>query len=820
MNSCRSLQTGRFTSLLLLLLTITLASAQETSEATADEPRHWLWSTAHAIPDATTSEQSGYFALIEGLNERIYVGTAKYGDNAYLIEFDPDPETMRVVVDAEKEIGVDLKGFAAQAKIHSRNNVGRSGRIYFGTKQGYIKTGSNETLQDYPGGYPMVYDPKTETTKVYDIPIKHQGIISVTPDESRGLAYISTCSDERPVESSHFMVLNLDTGKYRDLIDTEHIYAFIVVDAQGRAYHPLRGGDIARYSPDTGELTRLRQTIDGKPPTEASFLATEHSHPINWEVSPDRKTLYALAMSGNQLFAYDLDVEGDVLAGRSLGPLVPNAKQTDCRAMCVGPDGTVWAGVMVTVEGRPQLPHLVSYTPGNDAPVDHGPIAIENPDYTSFEGEYKHGVHRPFNQELVSRYVIMGICAAKDGTIYLTTLYPFTLHAVKIPSVAGITTEYRHNAHADVILTRLLKTDTLDNQGQPTSVKLDSLYVDQFPENDLSRQFAAEHDVPMMETVRDSLLISEDEHGQKQLGVDGVFLVAEHGQYPRSETGQIIYPKRRLFGEIQQAFREAGESVPVFCDKHLADNWEDAKWIYDVSKELDFPMMAGSSLPTLWRFPPVDVRRDSHLDEVVALSYSSLDAYGFHAMEMVQCLIERRHGGETGVASVECLTGDDVWKAAREGRFDRTLLGEALSRLKVQPIPEGMTLEELSPDPVLFLVKHIDGLRVSVLTAGSAVKEWAVAWRYGENDETPNKVESTLFWTQEKRPFMHFTYLNQGIEKMMHTGKPTWPVERTLLTSGTLDALLRSKVTGKKLDTPWLNVEYSSDWDWRQPPIP
>jgi len=398
--------------------------------------QRWVWSTAYRVPAETTSDESGYFSIVEGKNGRIYIGTAKYGDNAFLVEFDPKTKQMKVVVDAEKEIGTDRKGFAAQAKIHTRNNVGRSGRIYFGTKQGYPKKGENRS--EYPGGHSMVYDPATGKTRVYDIPIKHQGVISVTPDESRGVAYISTCSDERPVESTHFLILDLESGKYRDLKDCRHMYAFIVVDCFGRAYHPMLGGDIARYDPRTDKLERLKQTIDGKPPTAESMLAHPQSHPINWEISPDRKTLYAVAMSGNQLFAYDLTAESNSLEGRSIGPLIPDAKATDCRAMCVAPDGAVWAGVAATFEKRGKVLHVVSWRPGDRAPTDHGPIAISNPDYATFtdaDGKTKrwhHGVYRRDDGKLLPRYTIMGICAASDGTVYLTTLYPFTVHAVRI----------------------------------------------------------------------------------------------------------------------------------------------------------------------------------------------------------------------------------------------------------------------------------------------------------------------------------------------------------------------------------------------------
>jgi hypothetical protein len=421
---------------LILLILAGLGCSWVSAQAVHKDTADWLWSTAYAIPKHLTNQGSGYFSIVEGKNGCLYIGTAKYGENAYLVEFNLRTKQMKVVVDVMKAIGSSAKGFAAQAKIHTRNNVGESGRIYFGTKQGYPEKGEKRT--DYPGGYPMVYDPQTGEIKVYPIPIPHQGIISITPDESRGIAYISTCSDERPIESTHFMILDLKTGKYRDLMDCQHVYAFIVLDYLGRAYHPIRGGDIARYDPRSDKLERLRQTIDGQPPKD-SLLAHPHSHPINWEVSPDRKTLYAVAMNENQLYAYDLTTSGEVLPGRRLGALInhPEAK-TDCRALCVGQDGTVWMGVAVSLPKQEQTLRIVSYKPGESGCRDHGPIAIRNPDYTNFTDErgkplpWHHGVRRRPDGILVPQFHIMGICAASNGCIYATTLAPFTLHEIEI----------------------------------------------------------------------------------------------------------------------------------------------------------------------------------------------------------------------------------------------------------------------------------------------------------------------------------------------------------------------------------------------------
>lgn len=387
---------------------------------------NYIFGSAYAIPKHTTTEMSGYFSIIEGKNGKIYVGTAKYQHNAFLVEFDPTSKAMTVVVDAHKEIGLTATGFSAQAKLHTRNNVGPSGKIYTATKQGYPQKG--ESRLAYPGGYPLIYDPKTGKTKVYPIPVPHQGIISITPDESRNVAYISTCSDGRPIESSHFMILDLATGKYRDLIESEHSYAFIVVDYLGRAYHPLRGGDIARYDPRSDKLERLKQTIGGQPPTKESHLADEHNDVLNWDITPDGKTMYCVAMSGNQLYSFDLTQTGPSLDGKALGKLLPQVSgPTDCRAMCVGPHGDVWADVL---GGGYQ--HLCKYHPGDPAPKCLGRLAVRNPNYTEFNDAagkplaWHHGLRTEKDGTKVPQWH-MGVCEGHNGKVYVTYIYPYTV---------------------------------------------------------------------------------------------------------------------------------------------------------------------------------------------------------------------------------------------------------------------------------------------------------------------------------------------------------------------------------------------------------
>jgi len=343
--------------------------------------------------------------------------------------------------------------------------------------------------------------------------------------------------------------------------------------------------------------------------------------------------------------------------------------------------------------------------------------------------------------------------------------------------VAALTTVYRHNSQADVLVSRLLLTHMLDGTGQESPLKLVSLYTDQRPPNDISRLLAASHRFRLGSNIADTLTL-----GTGRLAVDGVLLIAEHGEYPRSATGNTQYPKRRFWDETIEVFRQSGRVVPVFVDKHLADNWEDARHIYETARELGIPLMAGSSVPGSWRFPPADPARGEALDGIVVVTYGSTDHYGFHALECLQAVVEQRKGGETGVRAVQSQSGTDVWKAIRKQQVDPALLAAALGHVT----PERLDLASLRrkvPEPILWQIEYADGLRASVVELNGAATGWASAWRSREG----GRVESTRFWTQEARPAAHFTLLLHGIEQMMLAGRPAWTAERTLMSSGLLD---------------------------------
>src|SRR5262249_39608487 len=150
----------------------------------------------------------------------------------------------------------------------------------------------------------------------------------------------------------------------------------------------------------------------------------------------------------------------------------------------------------------------------------------------------------------------------------------------------------------------------------------------------------------------------------------GVVVIGEHGRYPRNEKRQVLYPRYEFFKQIVDVFRRSGRSVPVFNDKHLSWNWQWGKGMVETAREVGFPLMGGTSLPGAWRIPAVDVPIGAPVSEAVCVAFGGLDSYDFHGLESIQCLVERRRGGETGVAAVQLIRGAPVWKRLAAGSWE------------------------------------------------------------------------------------------------------------------------------------------------------
>lgn len=365
--------------------------------------------------------------------------------------------------------------------------------------------------------------------------------------------------------------------------------------------------------------------------------------------------------------------------------------------------------------------------------------------------------------------------------------------------VAGVVTEYRHWSHADVVLGRILGGYSANNVHQESRSQLVSLYTDQVPANtDMSRDLAARFGFKIYPTIREALTL-----GGERLAVDAVVFVGEHGQYPDNELGQKMYPRYELFSQILEVYEKSGRVVPTFFDKHLSYSWEKAKGLYDRAKRLGVPWMAGSSIPVTIRTPLLDIPLETPVEEAVCVGYGPHDAYGFHLLESLQCMVERRAGGETGIDAVEWIAGAKVMEwLGGEGKWARPLIDEALKR---NPRRKQVSLEEEIRNPVLFRLEYKSGLRAACLIVGPSGAEWTFAMRR----KGAAQMESTFFGLpQPGRPLPHFDGLVRCVDEMFQTGKPVYPVERTLLTTGALALLFESKRRGARVATPELAVSY------------
>jgi hypothetical protein len=381
--------------------------------------------------------------------------------------------------------------------------------------------------------------------------------------------------------------------------------------------------------------------------------------------------------------------------------------------------------------------------------------------------------------------------------------------------VAAVTTEYRKWSHADVILRNLL--NGYPDGGKP-NLELVALYTDQVPKNDMSRDLAKKHGFKICESIAEALTL-----GGKSLAVEGVLSIGEHGNYPKNDKGQTLYPRRRFFEEITKVFESSKKSVPVFNDKHLAATWTDAKWMYDHARKLFVPFLAGSSIPVTWRIPNLVLPKDCELVGAIQLGYGPFEGYGFHALEGMQCMVERRKGGETGVKAVTCHTGKTMWDALDKHEWTKPVLEAALKLVDSHAPGNVRDGTAKSADAGAFEIEYRDGLRTFVLMLNGWVYEGKGGnFNFACQRKGQEKPEGCQFFLQQPDPFAHFAELTRAIDSLINTGHAPYPVERTLLTSGILDAVMTSRhEKGKRIETPHLEIAYKpTNWGPAKGEIP
>jgi hypothetical protein len=382
--------------------------------------------------------------------------------------------------------------------------------------------------------------------------------------------------------------------------------------------------------------------------------------------------------------------------------------------------------------------------------------------------------------------------------------------------LAVVTTTYYYLSHAYHICGRFLHGYLRGGRYHYPDWAIAGMYVAQ-PKHrgDLSQELSRTHKFPLFRTPGEALTL-----GGGKLAVDGVLLIAEHGDYPYNDRGQKLYPRYELFNQIAAVFRKSGRSVPVFNDKHLSHDRKQGFAMVRTARKLGFPLMAGSSLPVTWRRPELELPLGARVREALVVSRGELEIYGIHALEALQCMIERRTRGQQGVRAVQCLEGDAVWRAGDKGVWSWELLEHALGRSPSRNVGDVQTncrhfsappgRPTFLRGPIAHIVEYRDGLRATVLILNGHTDDTTFAARI-DGEKRP---VSTLFYLPAPPGAAFLEALTVRIDDFLATGRPPYPVERTLLTGGILDVLLESRAKGhRRLETPDLDISYDPPKD-------
>jgi hypothetical protein len=367
--------------------------------------------------------------------------------------------------------------------------------------------------------------------------------------------------------------------------------------------------------------------------------------------------------------------------------------------------------------------------------------------------------------------------------------------------VAAVFTEFAYREHAHVLLENFLEPYYFNGEVTNPGCTVVSFYADQIPDKrDMARQVAKAYKIPIFPTIDQALCL-----GGKDLAVDAVLSIGEHGKYPTNKKGQHEYPRKRFFDDIVKVFERSGRTVPLFNDKHLSYRWDWAKEMVDTASRLNIPFMAGSSVPLAQRIPPLDIPPGTKIVEAVATHGGAMDSYDFHGLEVLQSMVEARAGGETGVAQVQYLAGKALWQAAEKGLWSINLLQTALAAEPDRPTSGFEKWKQRGDGAWGIFIHYRDGLRGMVLNASGGGNHWHFSCRTADSP----KPLATSFYVGPWNNRNLFKALAHAVQVHFRKKHSPIPIERTLLTTGLVEAGVESHFRGDRTyETPHLAIAY------------
>ena len=376
--------------------------------------------------------------------------------------------------------------------------------------------------------------------------------------------------------------------------------------------------------------------------------------------------------------------------------------------------------------------------------------------------------------------------------------------AEKPPRIACLVTYWAATrSHADWIITKLLDGYWWKGAHTPSRVDVVSVYINQLETSELGQKICKSKNIPIFKTVGETVTL-----GGEELAVDGVVIVGEHGVYPKNLKGQWLLPRWWMYKQVIDVFEQSKRSVPIFNDKHLSYSWDEAKWMFDKSRELDFPLTGGSSIPIYFRKPEIELDIDTPIKTSIVVGGASDEGGLSHCVDVLQAFVERRKGGETGVKSVQNIRGPETWKWTERNPWAARLLDSVRKSFDLKP----GSFEE-TEKPIVCIVEYNDGTKAAVYSGRG------VGWTYAgeiEGHKDPTIVSMLGF----PGPFSQYHAANafdHWIIEMMLTRKEPFNAERLLLSTGIVSYNMESNwengrysAIGRRIETPFMNMTYHS----------